>query len=145
MARNLADVFTGETGLDTKTTVVMACASGVALVGFVWYATHISRKAMGDALREHADELPPELTHDEDVVSLLGGQEAMLESISGDPFSAHIDEGRKGRPANIEMSSTHLSLPRQTPTMTSSGHIGIKRGGGKVLSRSGSEEDIRLK
>ena len=55
MARNLADVFTGETGLDTKTTVVMACASGVALVGFVWYATHISRKAMGDALREHAD------------------------------------------------------------------------------------------
>jgi uncharacterized membrane protein YdjX (TVP38/TMEM64 family) len=145
MARNLADVFTGETGLDTKTTVVMACASGVALVGFVWYATHISRKAMGDALREHADELPPELTHDEDVVSLLGGQEAMLESISGDPFSAHIDEGRKGRSTNIEMSSAHVSLPRQAPSLTSSGHTGIKRAGGKVLSRSGSEENIRLK
>ncbi|WPT16500.1 TVP38/TMEM64 family membrane protein [Picochlorum sp. SENEW3] len=74
MARNLADVFTGETNLDSKATIVMGSGSGIALVGLVWYATHVSRKAMGDALREHANDLPHEITHDDDVVQLLGGQ-----------------------------------------------------------------------
>lgn len=72
LARNLADVFTGAAGLDTKTTITMGVVSALAMVGIVWYTTHISRKAVNQALQRHADELPPEITEDEEVAELLG-------------------------------------------------------------------------
>jgi uncharacterized membrane protein YdjX (TVP38/TMEM64 family) len=75
MARSLADIFTGAAGLDTSSTIIMGIVSCAAMVGIVWYTTHISRKAVNSALREHGEGLPPELTADEDVVTLLGGPE----------------------------------------------------------------------
>lgn len=75
MARSLADIFTGAAGLDTTSTIIMGIVSGTAMVGIVWYTTHISRKAVNSALREHGEGLPPELTADDDVVTLLGGPE----------------------------------------------------------------------
>lgn len=75
MARSLADIFTGAAGLDTSSTIIMGIISCTAMVGIVWYTTHISRKAVNSALREHGEGLPPELTGDEDVVTLLGGPE----------------------------------------------------------------------
>ena len=73
MARSLADIFTGAAGLDAPTTIIMGVISCIAMVGIVWYTTYISRKAVNNALRQHAEELPPELTGDEEVVTLLGG------------------------------------------------------------------------
>jgi uncharacterized membrane protein YdjX (TVP38/TMEM64 family) len=75
MARSLADIFTGAAGLDTSSTIIMGIVSCAAMVGIVWYTTHISRKAVNTALRQHGEGLPPELTGDEDVVTLLGGPE----------------------------------------------------------------------
>jgi uncharacterized membrane protein YdjX (TVP38/TMEM64 family) len=72
LARNLADVFTGAAALDTRATILMGILSGVAIVGIVWYTTHFSRQAMNEALRQHADELPPEITGDAEVAELLG-------------------------------------------------------------------------
>lgn len=54
----------------------MGAVSGVAMVGIVWYTTHISRTAVNKALRDHANELPQEITHDADVMHLLGSGEA---------------------------------------------------------------------
>ena len=76
MARSLADIFTGTAGkLDTSTTIIMGVVSCTAMVGIVWYTTHVSRQAVNDALRQHAEELPVELTADDEVVQLLGGAE----------------------------------------------------------------------
>jgi len=84
LARNLADIFTGAAGLDTNTTIVMGVISGVAMVGIVWYTTYVSRRAMNEALREHASELPPEIMGDADVVTLLGGPEMNEEGSQGE-------------------------------------------------------------
>lgn len=78
LARNMADIFTGEAGLDATATLVMAIVSAVLIVAIVWYTTHISRRAIGDALMSHADELPQELTGDAEVVTLLGGNDTSL-------------------------------------------------------------------
>lgn len=107
MARNLADIFTGDAKMDTKTTIVMASMSGVALVGLVWYATHMSRKAMGDALREHAEELPIEINHDEEVVNLLGGSNGTMQMPYDD--DDHFIASRQYRPEAKE----HTSLQRR--------------------------------
>ena len=70
LARNLADIFTGAAApLDPITSLIMGIVSTVALVAVVWYTTHISRQAVSRAL--HAEDLPPELTGDEDVITLL--------------------------------------------------------------------------
>lgn len=75
MARSLADIFTGAAGLDVSSTILIGIISCTAMVGIVWYTTHISRKAVNTALREHGEGLPPELTGDDDVVTLLGWPE----------------------------------------------------------------------
>jgi len=53
MARNLADVVTGDARLvDGQWTVVLAVCSGLAIVSLVWYVTHVSRKAMKNMVDE---------------------------------------------------------------------------------------------
>jgi uncharacterized membrane protein YdjX (TVP38/TMEM64 family) len=94
MARNLADIFTGEAKIDTRATLAMGIGSGIALGGFVWYATHVSRKAMGEALRDHADNLPREIIDDEEVAHLLsvGEPSNELRNPSTDAFSSHVPD-----------------------------------------------------
>lgn len=75
LARDLADIFTGNAGLDTNTTILMGIISGVVMIAVVWYTTHFSRKAISQALLSHSEDLPPELSNDVDVVALLGGNE----------------------------------------------------------------------
>ena len=99
MARSLADIFTGAAGLDTSSTIIMGIVSCAAMVGIVWYTTHISRKAVNTALRHHAEELPPELTGDEDVVTLLGGPE--LGAVDGGGGSSSSGGGGHRVPPHV--------------------------------------------
>ena len=98
MARNLADIFTGSTQLDTRTTIIMGIVSCGAMVAIVWYTTYISRQAVNNALRQHAEDLPPELTGDEDVLHLLGGHEN-----GGEHGDDSDDDGRNARVIDVEM------------------------------------------
>ena len=105
MARNLADVFTGDTKIDTRATIIMGIGSGLAIGGLVWYATHVSRKAMGDALREHADDLPRDFMNDEEVAQLLSVGDQNTHHNNGtvdDSFTAHVTE-RNHRAASVEL------------------------------------------
>lgn len=81
MARNLADVVTGDAKIDGRWTAVMALCSGVALVLLVWYVAHVSRKAMA------------EMVNEEDVSELLGSEHGR---------QADHDEGSTGE-RQIEM------------------------------------------
>jgi uncharacterized membrane protein YdjX (TVP38/TMEM64 family) len=117
MARSLADIFTGAAGLDTSSTIIMGIVSCAAMVGIVWYTTHISRKAVNSALREHGEGLPPELTGDEDVVTLLGGPELGGEEI--------VDGG--------EMVAPHVAVVQMTELGTG-GSNGNSSGGGTISS-----------
>lgn len=71
LARSLADVFAGETGLDARSTLIVAAISSVLMVLGVWYTTRVSRRAIVQALMSHGSGLPPELTSDADVIALL--------------------------------------------------------------------------
>ncbi|KAL4854310.1 TVP38/TMEM64 family membrane protein [Chlorella vulgaris] len=71
LARNLADVFTGRAGLGTNATMVMAATGGVLMVLIVVYTTHISRKAISNALLTSSDEQTVEMAADPDVAELL--------------------------------------------------------------------------
>lgn len=76
LARNLADIFTGAAGLDTNTTIAMGVSSAMAMIGIVWYTTHISRQAVNNALRDaHNDQLPIEISQELD--ELLAGNIGM--------------------------------------------------------------------
>lgn len=114
LARNLADVFTGAASLDPVTTLVMGVVSGVSMVAMVWYTTHISRRAVSHALRDHAEQLPPELTQDEEVANLLavGGVGIGEEWRSTDT----VDDTLTGSPhLSIEMSTLPVNPQGQTP------------------------------
>lgn len=71
LARSLADVFAGKTNLDGRATVIVAVVSGLVMLLVVWYTTHVSRRAIAQALMSHANSLPPELMTDADVIALL--------------------------------------------------------------------------
>ncbi|KDD72781.1 hypothetical protein H632_c2907p0, partial [Helicosporidium sp. ATCC 50920] len=72
LARDMADVFSGEAAaLDPTAQIAVAIGSGVLVLVAVWYTTHVSRRAVAEALRAHADQLPPELTSDAEVMELL--------------------------------------------------------------------------
>lgn len=105
MARNLADIFTGEAKIDTRATLAMGIGSGIALAGLVWYATHVSRKAMSEALREHADDLPRDIIDDEELAHLLSVGEPMR---NVDAFSSHVPDAQDASsgqmPRNVELS-----------------------------------------
>ena len=113
LARNLADVFTGAAGLDTKTTIIMGMVSAIAMVGVVWYTTHVSRRAVNEALQKHADELPPEITGDAEVAELLGqhvhGNEILDGGKRKDTIPTHHELQREG--AVVEMAP--LVLPHR--------------------------------
>ena len=47
LARNLADVFSGRTGLGRGATIAAGAASAVVMVCVVWYTTHVSRRVGG--------------------------------------------------------------------------------------------------
>lgn len=111
MARNLADIFTGEAKIDTRATLAMGIGSGIALGALVWYATKVSRKAMGEALRDHADDLPREIMDDEDVAHLLSmgdhGNSIRHAETSTDVFTSQVPkrDGVFGQlPRNVELS-----------------------------------------
>lgn len=71
LARNLADIFTGKAGLGTNGTIVFAVISGVLMVVIVWYTTHLSRKAISNALLTGGDEVAIETVADTEVAELL--------------------------------------------------------------------------
>jgi hypothetical protein len=71
LARNLADIFTGKAGLGTNGTIVFAVISGVLMVIIVWYTTHLSRKAISNALLTGSDEVAIETMADTEVAELL--------------------------------------------------------------------------
>jgi uncharacterized membrane protein YdjX (TVP38/TMEM64 family) len=99
LARDMADIFTGEAaGFDSSATIIMAIVSAALIIVLVWYTTHISRRAIGEALMTHADELPSELTEDAEVVNLLGG------NVGGD-FSP--GGGRFGRAVELSTLRDH--------------------------------------
>ncbi|KAL6768699.1 hypothetical protein ACKKBG_A15830 [Auxenochlorella protothecoides x Auxenochlorella symbiontica] len=87
LARSLADVLAGDTGLDAGATLGVALASGALMLAAVWYTTHVSRRAIARTLLRHGDGLPPELTTDADVVALLQvasfGEEGAEEGAAG--------------------------------------------------------------
>lgn len=92
----------------------MGVISGVAMVGIVWYTTHISRRAVSHALRDHAEQLPPEITQDEEVANLLavGAIESGEEWRSRDD----VDGTLTGPPPlSIEMSALPGSPAGVTP------------------------------
>ncbi|KAL4444259.1 hypothetical protein ABPG75_011996 [Micractinium tetrahymenae] len=91
LARNLADIFTGKTGLGTNTTIVMAAISGVLMVVIVWYTTHLSRKAISTALVSGGDEQVAEMATDPDVAELLrvnSSEMAAAAEHAGTPLSS---------------------------------------------------------
>lgn len=100
-------------------------------MALVWYGTHVSRKAMAEALREHADDLPPEITGDEDVVSLLGGSEPMS-GMNDDPFSARIDGGWYSKNSSNIMSSRVELTPLVESHSNGDDFSGKRRGGSNV-------------
>lgn len=113
MARDLADIFTGEAKIDTRATLAMGIGSGIALVGLVWYATHLSRKAMSEALRDHADSLPREIIDDEEVAHLLSmGESGRNATSSTQVFGAHVADREimAGQlPRNVELTQMKIS------------------------------------
>lgn len=142
MARSLADIFTGAAGLDTPTTIIMGVVSCVAMVGIVWYTTYISRKAVNNALRQHAEELPPELTGDEEVVNLLGGPDP-IEHPHGE-----IELGEARNDTAVEVTE----ILGSGAAALSGGQVGTPRSrqrsamqlGGNSGSASGDEESQAL-
>ncbi|KAL4441498.1 hypothetical protein ABPG77_002002 [Micractinium sp. CCAP 211/92] len=148
LARNLADIFTGKTGLGTNTTIVMAAVSGVLMVAIVWYTTHLSRKAISTALVSGGDEQVAEMATDPDVAELLrvnSSEMAAAAEAAGTPLSS----GRAALQHHSLFSSSHGPVsPRDgfavELTAVLNGGAGGGRGSGAGTPQHAAEQQQLL-